>query len=325
MRKIGYSLILLVFVLQSSCSKSNKETPGRSDETGYWEKHIPFKTDYNTFTLPFSSRFNSIPEEKGRVALTEASGLAYSVKNPGKIWSHNDSGHANYLFLIDEHTAEVVARYSIGGTSNVDWEDIEICKGPVDGMPYLYIADTGDNDQKRGTYSVYRFEEPKYNPVSDYGQTITVNVPVDRIQFRYPDVNHNCESMMVDPLTKDVYLVTKSGVVSHLYVLPYPQKLNEIFTAFKAGDFSFREASAATCSHDGQKVLIKNRAEIYYWERNNDEKVVDMLARTPVKAPYIGEQQGEAICFDIQNNYYTLSEKASATEYPLLYKYIFKN
>jgi hypothetical protein len=325
MKKSKHSIFLLACVaLLGACSKNDSANIENGSSESYWDKHVPFTTSYNTFTLPMSTAFEAIPEERGRVSLNEASGIAHSVKNAGMLWAHNDSGNTSTLFLINEQTGEIVARYNIGGTSNIDWEDMEVSTGPVDGEAYVYIADTGDNDQKRTGYSVYRFAEPVYDAALHYGQTITLNPVLDRIQFTYPDAKYDTESLLVDPLTKDIFLVTKSGVVSHLYVMPYPQKTDEVNTAIKAGDFSFRQASAATCSFDGQKVMIKNRQEIYYWEREKDEKMVEMLSRTPVKAPYTGEIQGEAICFDNEYNYYTLSEKASAAEYPMLYKYTFK-
>jgi len=46
-----------------------------------------------------------------------------------------------------------------------------------------------------------------------------------------------------------------------------------------------------------------------------------MLSRTPIKAPYIGEPQGEAIAFDLDHNYFTLSEELNSTTVPNLYKY----
>ncbi len=317
-------IIIGVFSLQA-CSK--KEGSHTDEETkGYnWSTHTPFTTSYTTFNMSFTDLYNPTPLQQGRVALTEASGLAYSVVNPGMLWSHNDSGNPNTIFLIDAETGEIVATYQIDATINVDWEDIEVAAGPEEGVSYIYLGDTGDNDHKRSYYTVYRFPEPEYLPEHHGKLNRVTDIAVDPIRFSYPDGSHDTESLLVDPLTKDIFLVTKRDVVSLLYVLPYPQKVNDFDTeCYKAGSFSFREASAATASADGQKVLIKNRQDIFYWERQSGETMVKMLERTPVKAPYIGEPQGEAICFDLQKNYYTLSEKANIPNDPMLYKYILK-
>ncbi len=289
-----------------------------------WSKHIPFETSYQTFNMPITDQFLSLPEEMGTVALSEASGIACSIKNPGMLWAHNDSGHPNTLFLINALNGEIVARYKVTGTVNLDWEDMEISNGPMEGEPYIYVADTGDNDEKRPNYSIYRFIEPTFEE-SHQGQMVQVNnIEVDRIRFIYPDGSHDAEGLLVDPITLDIFLVTKRDVVSTLYVAPYPQPLDKISTLYTAGYFSFREASAATASLDGEKVMIKNRQQIFYWERNENETTVEMLARTPVSAPYVGEPQGEAICFDLEYNYFTLSEALNVDTKPILYKYSFK-
>lgn len=319
------ALLISSLLFICACSKNNNNVTAPDTPASSWDKHIPFATSYNTYTLNLSESFQSVPEEKGRVELSEASGIAWSQKNPGMVWINNDSGNPTILFLVEAQSGEIAARYVIGGTSNLDWEDIEVSKGPVDGESYIYIADTGDNDEKRSDYSIYRIAEPKYNPATDRGKIITLNdIQVDRIQFRYPDGVHDNEALMVDPLTRDIYMVTKTGIVSGLYVLPYPQKIGIPYRAVKAGDFSFRLTSAATCSFDGKMVLIKNRQEIFYWQRASNESMVNMLARTPEKAPYAGEPQGEAVCFDNEYNYYTISEKASAIDFPMLYRYKYK-
>ncbi|SNS22496.1 TonB-dependent receptor [Belliella buryatensis] len=83
--------------------------------------------------------------------------------------------------------------------------------------------------------------------------------------------------------------------------------------------------SITTTNLQGDKVLIKNRQEIFFWERQLGETMVEMLARTPVRAPYIGEPQGEAICLDPNNNYYTVSEELNSSTPPNLYKYLLSN
>lgn len=287
-----------------------------------WNKHIPFETNYPTFNMPVTGDFVSLPLAVGEVDLSEASGIAMSVKNPGMIWSHNDSGHPNTIFLLDATNGAIVARYQVDGTANIDWEDIEVASGPIDGESYVYISDTGDNDQKRTSYSIYRFPEPVFTE-AHRGQLIKVpnDGRVDRLRFQYPDGSHDTESLLVDPVTRDIFLVTKRDVFSILYVAPYPQPTDKMFTMHKAGVFSFREASAGTSSTDGTKVLIKNRQQIFYWTRHEGESMVSMLARTPISAPYAGEPQGEAVCFDPEYNYYTLSEALNSTTKPKLYKY----
>lgn len=289
-----------------------------------WASHIPFQTDYHPMQLTLTDDFHFYPDELGEVEMSEASGIAWSLKNPGYIWAHNDRGHANNIFLLDAENGEIVARYVVMGTHNYDWEDMEVSFGPDPDNSYIYLADTGDNSLVRPSYTIYRFEEPQFDE-EHRGELIRIDdIKVDRIRFTYPSGSYDTESMLVDPLTKDIFLITKRGVLSELYVLPYPQPIETLHTIIKAGVFSFRQASAASSSISGDRIMIKNRQEIFYWKRGKNETVVEMLARVPEKAPYIVEPQGEAICFDPENNYYTLSEALNSSIKPTLYKYNLK-
>src|SRR5690606_23728923 len=98
---------------------------------------------------------------------SEASGLAWSRSNPGMVWTHNDSGHTNSLFLLNVACGKIEAKFTIGGTINIDWEDMEISIGPEEGESYIYISDTGDNNEKRSEYTIYRFKEPILNFASE--------------------------------------------------------------------------------------------------------------------------------------------------------------
>lgn len=317
--------LFLSFLLLFLACKKQVVDPVVPNTSYDWSSHQPFATNYAVFNMPFTTRFETVPKAQGPVSMSEASGLAYSRSNPGKLWSHNDSGHPNTLFLIDTATAAIVASFRIVGTANIDWEDMEIANGPVTGKHYLYVGDTGDNQQRRPEYDIYRFEEPVYDSALHHGRlNVVEDIQVDRIRFKFPDKSHDTEAVFVDPQTLDIYLATKRDVSSMLFVLPYPQQLNQTYSCFHVGNFSFREASAGTVSRDGQRILIKNRQDIFYWERLEGEQLWQALARTPLRAPYLGEPQGEAICFDDEWNYYTLSEELNNQTPPLLYKYFIK-
>ncbi|MGY5847979.1 hypothetical protein ACW6QP_11235 [Salegentibacter sp. HM20] len=319
MKKNYYVFVLLILFL--SCEKENilgKE----NQEDFYWGNHLPFTTSYQTFGMPTTDDYSGIPETLGEVILSETSGLAYSINNPGMIWAHNDSGHPNVIFLLDANNGKIKARYTIKGSNNIDWEDMEITIDSQSGEAYLYVGDIGDNIEKRQNYAIYKFKEPVYQ--EDHTATGSVNWdPEDFsiINFQYPDGSHDAETLFVDPFTLDVFLVTKRDVRSTIYVVPFPQNASAKNTIYKVGEFPFKNASAGTVSFDGSKVLIKTRQEIFYWTRQEGESIAELLQRIPVKAPYAGEPQGEAICFDPLLNYYTLSEELNNTISPILYKY----
>ncbi|WP_373492910.1 hypothetical protein [Aquiflexum sp.] len=289
------------------------------ESIGFWENHKPFTTDYSIGDMERIDFFSLEAESRGESNIREASGLAYSRKNPGYLWTHQDKNNDNRIFLLDVNSGETVAAYRIKGTKNRDWEDIETAPGPVDGIDYLYVGEVGDNDQKYGNYSIYRFEEPTFEE-SHRGKVIDLEIPFDEIKFQYPNKIHDTEALMVDPKTKDIYLATKRDLRSMLFVLPYPQNVNEKMKAIHAGTFSFRIATAGTVSKDGNEVLIKNYDRIFYWKRNDNESFIDMIQRVPALAPYNpAEAQGEAVCFDHQGGYFTLSEFSNSIVPELFY------
>ena len=73
--------------------------------------------------------------------IPEASGLAVSRRNPGILWSHNDSGNATVLFALD------AAGALRGRRARPDWPRAigrtSAAHCPVGDC--LYIADIGDN------------------------------------------------------------------------------------------------------------------------------------------------------------------------------------
>lgn len=306
---------LLLFLI--SCSEAD-EIP-----VDMWHNHIPFESTYQELELGFADQFTSKGESKGESTLIEASGLIYSRKNPGYLWSHQDKGNDNRIFLLDSRTGETVASYRLVGMQNRDWEDIEIGPGPMVGVNYIYLGDVGDNNQVYPEYTIYRFEEPLFEE-EHKGKINDLQVVYDKIVFDYPDKSHDVEALMVDPVTKDIYLATKRDFWSILFVAPYPQLVDQKFTVIHAGTFSFRRALAGNVSSDGNEVLIKNDDRIFYWKRQQGERFIDMIARAPLLAPYNPiEAQGEAICFDPLGGFYTLSEFSNGIV-PELYHYRLK-
>lgn len=292
-------------------SKSSEDVPKPISST-------PFKSQYNIQDLVMSTSFMETPTSHGQVNLDEVSGMAYSISNPGLVWVHQDSGDGATIYLLDALNSETVASYTLQGFSNRDWEDMEIGPGPIAGKSYLYIAETGDNEQKYGDYSILRIEEPKFTE-QQRGKNISISAGVDKIDFKYPTKNHDVECLLLDPLTKNIYLVTKRDFFAKVYEIPFPQKASVQNTIKDIGTFPFTFTTAGSVSKDGQQVAIKTYDRIFFWTRQPSQSFVDMLASTPSLLPYQREAQGEAICFHPSGGYFTLSEKANDKVPELLY------
>jgi hypothetical protein len=135
--------------------------------------------------------------------------VAASRQNPGIYWTHNDSGNGPDIFAFDR-TGHVHGRWTLPSARNVDWEDIAIGPGPVQGRWYLYIGDIGSNDRTRRQVTIYRVEEPKVQGTQSCRTGCKTEAPV-ALQVRYPDRAHNAETLMVHPQTGDLYVISKAG------------------------------------------------------------------------------------------------------------------
>lgn len=268
--------------------------------------------------LAIDTRFSG-PEAKGFIEnnqITEASGLAVSRSFPGSLWTHNNQGDHNRIFLIGSDGSDE-AIFRIRNTGNRDWEDMAIGPGPIQGTNYLYIADIGDNREVHDVKTIYRFKEPE---IVDPTVRIQWTDGEDQIRFRYPDGMKDAESVMVDPLTRDLIVVSKSSFPTSVYIARYPQNTEEIFDIELLGTLPFTGATAGDISPDGRNITIKTKEIIYNWIRKPGEQIRDSFLRTPIRLPYLPEVQGEAIAWNRNSSaYYTLSESKGIT--PVLYKY----
>jgi hypothetical protein len=233
--------------------------------------------------------------------LNEASGLVASYQNEKCFWALNDSGNPAEIFLIDGH-AKTKAVCKLTGIKNRDWEDIAIGSGPRRGKNYLYVAEIGDNNAVHDFKYLYRFEEPSLKNGAE--QAIT---NVEKLVVKMPDGKRDTETLMIDPSTNDLYIVSKREEKVRVYMqkFPYPDTLKPM----KVLELPFNWVTAGSISRDGSEVLIKTYTSIYYWKRTQEKSLVELLAKTPLEIPYGVEPQGEAICFASDDTgFFTLSE-----------------
>ena len=75
--------------------------------------------------------------------IREASGLARSGRQTDLLWVHNDRGNKPRVFAIGTDGAQR-GDFRLQDVDNNDWEDL--ASFLVDDVPYLMIAEVGDND-----------------------------------------------------------------------------------------------------------------------------------------------------------------------------------
>nr|WP_139235890.1 hypothetical protein [Algoriphagus locisalis] len=247
--------------------------------------------------------------------LDEISGLAVSRVLPGVMYVHNDSGGEAAVYLLDT-LGNNLGTIEFLDTQNRDWEDIAVGPGE-DSKSYIYVGEIGDNNAVHDEVVVYRVPEP-----NDSNSTIGI-VPQKTV-LKYPGGARDAESLMVDPISGDIFIVSKRDSVNTLYRLPAEKfgtlevELEELIK------LPFTSATGADISADGSQILVKNYLAIYYWRRNEGESIAQAMGRAPLELPYSPEPQGEAIGFGPDGRvFYTLSEKRFDVD-PVLYKYTAK-
>jgi T5SS/PEP-CTERM-associated repeat protein len=246
-------------------------------------------------------------------AIVEASGIVASHLNPNVLWTHNDSGNPADLFPTTAAGANL-GTYAVSGAGNTDWEDIAIGPGPTAGKEYIYVGDIGDNNAVRSTIAVYRVPEPTVSATQQPGNFSISGAA--KFTFQYPDGPRNAESMFVDPLTKDIYIITKFDAPKRVYRAAYPQSTSETTTLEFVTSFPTTSSwlTAADISPDGEQIIVRSTATTSgrLYIRPPGGSIADAFATTPISIPLLAETQGEAIGFDAQGwGYYTTSEGAN--------------
>lgn len=302
-RKYAYPALLsllIIPVLVFTCSNQDENGNGN-----------PSPHPDSLFSSPMSMGVVQNP------AIDEASGLACSRVNRGMLWTHNDSGDKARIFLLTD-SGKHVGEFHLRGAVARDIEDMAVGPGPEEGKSYIYLGDIGDNWAGHNIKLIYRFEEPDVS-----GRDLPVKDTIrqyDVIRLRYPDMNRDAETLMVDPLTRDIYIVSKREPNVTAYRAPYPHDTENVTIMEKVGEMPLTMIVSGDISPDGREILLKSYNEAYYWKLSEGESVKDILNREPKLLPLAIEPQGEAIAWEADGlGYYTLSEEVFFIQAVLYY------
>ncbi|WP_100342245.1 hypothetical protein [Mucilaginibacter auburnensis] len=254
-------------------------------------------------------------------SMSEASGIAASGINNEIFYVHNDSGDTSRFFVINDHGQLINTVYFKGDGSQYrgvnDCEDIAVGPGPETGKSYIYIGDIGDNFFVRPTIIIYRIQESKSLFDSNKKQ-----VKATPIYLRYPDGPKDAETLMIDPLEKLLYIVTKRGDRVGVYTASLNFTPGDTTTLTKRATLTFggikplKWITGGDISKDGEHILLKSYQEVYYWDRKEGESVWQSMQRKPYKPRYEEEKLGEGIGFSADGKgYYTVGEGVFAPIY----------
>lgn len=246
----------------------------------------------------------------GDPVLREVSGLVAS-RSQDVLWVHNDSGDGARVYAVDRSGA-LRATVDVPGAEAFDWEDVALGPGRTPGGDDLYVGDIGDNKEARDAIAVYRFPEPVVASGPGQREAITAG-PAERLDLRYPDGPRDAETLLVDPVTGDLFVVTKDlAGRSRVYraaapSAPGPGAEMEHVATLDLGIGGL--ATGGDISPSGDAIAVRTYFSVLVWGRRPGESVGDALARRPCAGPRIPEIQGEAIGFAPDGeSYLTTSE-----------------
>ena len=245
--------------------------------------------------------------------LAEISGLVASRRTPGVLWVHNDSGDRPCVYAVNLR-GDLLGIYRVTGAEARDWEDIAAGPGPQPDTPYLYVGDIGDNAGHDPWITVYRVKEPAVDPNARGLDAATE--PAEAIRMVYPDGPRDAETLLVDPLTRDLYVISKRDPFSRVYRARCPQSALPQITLEWVCLLPVGLATGGDVSPDGRQVAVRTMSQAMFWRRDPDQPLWKAFQSKAWTLPLVGEPQGEAIGFDPHGRgYYTISEGRTPVVY----------
>ncbi len=249
------------------------------------------------------------------VVMSSASGMGASRYYTGMLWIENDQGGGtNNIYLVDSTGTERAA-FSVTGATDRDWTDMSMGPGPGADTTYIYLADIGNSNAVSRYNYIYRFPEPQ-TPLGS-GVLTGATAPATKITFLYPDGPRDAETILLDPVSKDIYIVDKLGA-SNVYELPYPQSTDTVIMATKiiqAMPIPAGPLRSGGIASGRTGIIMKTYTSAFYWTITPGESIFSALLNTPVQIPVPGEIQGEAMCFTPNDAAFWTTSKFSTDTY----------
>lgn len=215
--------------------------------------------------------------------IVESSGL---VARDDLVVTVNDSGDSNRIFTVDPATGDTVGVTRWQGEA----DDIEALAPAGDGQ--VYVADIGDNEANRDQVELARVPFGRGDREVDAATYDLV----------YPDGPHDAESLLVHPVTGQVFVVAKE-FIGRIYAAPedLAEKGRNELTAV---DEVLGIATDGAFFPDGKHLVLRNylQAAVYTWPDLDRIALLDLPA----------QQQGEGIAVTEAGDVLLSSEGANA-------------
>lgn len=243
-------------------------------------------------------------------SIKENSGIAYYANN--KAWFVEDHGNEDILYQVD-YKGNLLHELKVKNAKNNDWEDLT-----QDHEGNLYIADIGNNNNKRKDLVIYKVPNPEIEPGA--------KIVAQEIRFNYPEQHkfppkkkglvYDAEAIFYH--TNYLYIITKNrsqpfSGKALIYRVPATEGT---YVAELIGDFTpcttarICEVTSAAISPDGKKVVLLGYGYLWVFTdftsdnfTNGNLKTINLGATT----------QLEAVCFQNNNTLLISDEKRGNT------------
>lgn len=248
-------------------------------------------------------------EVSGRLedaSILEASGLARSLREPGLLWIINDNGAKEIVHAVNANGTRR-GEFKLRKSDNKDWEDLASFE--LDGVPYLMVADIGDNDAKRKHRTLYFVAEPAVEKDAEAKKDW-------KVRYRYPDGPRDAEAAAVDLHNQRALILSKRDLPPVLYEVPLRSDEPDTVTANRLGpvtslnkptrqdvqfapktDDWYWQPVGMDISADGLAAVILTYRAVYYYQRQPEQDWLDALNSTPVRIGIGNFPNAEAVAF----------------------------
>lgn len=250
--------------------------------------------------------------QAGRIttsSLNALSGIGASLRNAGVVYVHNDRNVAQFSAVSE--AGALLGTFNVTGVTVDDIEDMAVAHCPAGTC--VYIADVGGNISPRTQFAVIRAPEPQVDVNAPGG---TTSIAGEKLVFSYPDsANHNAESILVDPKSDTIYVVTKvaAGMPSAVYKVPATFG-GSALTATKVADLTVpksgdREATSASAHPCEPAFLLRTYNTLYEFRAAPGASLEAAFSATPMIVPVATETQGEGVAYRADGRgYFTTTE-----------------
>jgi len=156
-----------------------------------------------------------------------------------------------------------------------------------------------------------------------------VTVLADALPFAYPDGPHDCEALLVHPVTGDIYLVTKERkkAVSGVYKFPSTRSGGSRQTLMKIGEIALGSffppgtslVTAGDIAPDGKRLVLRDYTRVYEFTQPEGATAFDEIwKQTPRAFPSPPTVQGESVCYGSEGrSLYLTSEQLPTPLYEM--------